>query len=217
MHQIIVEKVREHHKRAFTLVELLVALMVSSLILTVVLTLAFATTTVIDSSDDTAKKQAQVRYTTLTISELIKQCKLVCGTTGNDLAIWKSDDNGNGKIDITELVYIETGNNGDYIQLLDFLSKPDWLNLYVQPHYTQISWFKSVLIWYCQERYIALVEQCRNAQILLDVEPPETEFVSISFNMEENGISHQYQISASLRTRAGHLLDSYGRIVSDDD
>jgi len=212
------DNVREHLQKAFTLVELLVALMVASVILTVVMTLAFAMTTAIDSSDDTAERQAEVRYATLTISELIKQCKLICGKPGNDLAIWKSDDDNDGKIDITELVYIETGTKRNYIQLLDFPNIPKWLqNYHFNPDATQSSWFATVLKWYCQERYVILVKECSDAQFLLDMDPPKTEFVNISFNLRENGVSHQYQISASLRARAGNLLDSKGRIVSDDD
>jgi len=214
---MIADNVREHHQKAFTLVELLVALMVASIILTVVMTLAFAMTTAIDSSDDTAEKQAEVRYATLTISELIKQCKLICGKPANDLAIWKSDNDNDGKIDITELVYIETGSKSNYIQLLDFHINPKWLNHPSDPRTTQNPWYKAFWKWNCQPRYIVLVKECSNAQFLPDTAPPETEFVNISFNLKEDGVSHQYQISASLRARAGNLLDSNGRIVSDDD
>ena len=215
--QMITGKVREHYIQAFTIAELLIALMVTSIILTVVMTLAFAMTTAIDNSDDTAAKQSKVRYTTLTISELIKHCKLVCGTSGNDLAIWKSDNDNDGKIDVTELVYIETGNNRDYIKILDFHSKPSWLNSHFNPDITQNQWFKEWLKLWCQKRYVVLLEKCSNTQFLLDTAPPETEFVNISFNLEENGVTHQYQTNASLRTHAGHLLDGFGRIVSDDD
>jgi len=213
-------KVREHCGRAFTLVELLVALMVASFILTVVMTLAFATSTAIDSSDDTAEKQAEVRYATLTISELVRQCKLVCGTSGNDLAIWKSDNDNDGKIDITELVYIETGSKSNYIQFLDYPDKKTWLPQWLKhPKLSDIQspWFKTILKWYYQERYVIFVKECSNARILLDVDPPKTEFISISFELQESDATHQYQISASLRTRAGHLLDSNDQIVSDDD
>jgi len=213
-------KVREHRGRAFTLVELLVALMVASFILTVVMTLAFAMTTAIDSSDDTAEKQAEVRYATLTISELVRQCKLVCGTSGNDLAIWKSDDDNDGKIDIAELVYIETGSKSNYIQFLDFPAKQTWLPQWLKhPKLSDIQspWFTTILKLYCQERCVILVKECSDAKFLLDVDPPQTEFVSISFDLDESGTTHQYQISASLRALAGNLLDSNGRIVSDDD
>jgi len=212
------DNVREHRQRAFTLVELLVALIVASIILTVVMTLAFAMTAAIDSSDDTAEKQAEVRYATLTISDLIRQCKLICGKPDNDLAIWKSDNDNDGKIDVTELLYIETGTKRNYIQLLDFPNIPKWLqNHHFNRDATQSSWFTTILKWHCQERYVILVKECSDAKFLLDVDPPKTEFVNISFNLKENDVSHQYQISASLRTRAGNLLDSKGRIVGDDD
>jgi len=217
---MISDNVREHCHKAFTLAELLVALMVASIILTVVMTLAFAMTSAIDSSEDTAEKQAEVRYATLTISDLIKQCKLICGKPANDLAIWKSDNDNDGKIDINELVYIETGSKSNYIQLLDFPTKQAWLpQLLKHPDLSNIQspWFKTILKWYCQERYVILVKKCSDTKFLLDVDPPKTEFVNISFNLKENGVSHQYQISASLRARAGNLLDRKGRIVSDDD
>jgi hypothetical protein len=51
----------------------------------------------------------------------------------------------------------------------------------------------------------------------LDNNPPNTEFVTISFELQEDGISRQYQINASLQARAAYLLDSDGDIVSDDD
>jgi hypothetical protein len=42
--------------------------------------------------------------------------------------------------------------------------------------------------------------------------------VSISFEVFENGIAHQYQINAALNSWAGNLLDTGGNnIVSDDD
>lgn len=217
---MIADNVREYPKRAFTLIELLVALMITSLVLTVVLTLAFAMTTAVDSSDDIAEKQARVRHVTLTISELLKHCKLVCGRPDNDLAIWKSDDDDNGKINITELVYIETGSKGNYIQLLDFPNVPKWLPTWLKyPDLINIKspWFKTILKWYFQERYVVLVEQCSNAQFYLDLETPKTQFVSLSFVLQENGAAHPYQINASLRTHAAYLLDSADHIVAADD
>jgi len=131
------------------------------------------------------------------------------------------------------LVYIETGDNRDCIKILDFPSKPSWLNFHSNPDITQSQWFKEWLKLWCQERYVVLVEECSNTQFLLDTAPPETKFVNISFDLQESGVSgsplprpgsgracgnpHQYQISAAVCTRAGHLLDRNGQIVSDDD
>ncbi|MCH7559430.1 MAG: prepilin-type N-terminal cleavage/methylation domain-containing protein, partial [Planctomycetes bacterium] len=82
------------YKKGFTLVELLVALVVTGIVLAAVATLAFAMGTANDVADDSSQKQAQVRYATLRISELIRHCKLICGTPGSDVAVWRADDNG---------------------------------------------------------------------------------------------------------------------------
>jgi len=73
----MIPKRPKHNFKGFTLVELLVALVVTSIILAAVATLAYALGTVNDSSNDTAVKQAQLRYATLRISDLIKYSKLV--------------------------------------------------------------------------------------------------------------------------------------------
>src|SRR3972149_4536193 len=108
--------------RGFTLAELLVALMVTSIVLAAVATLAFALGAAYETSDDISQKQAQVRFATLRISELIRNCKLICGASGDDLAIWRADDNDDGQINISELVYIEMGPSGEHLQLCEFTS-----------------------------------------------------------------------------------------------
>jgi len=213
------------HGHGFTLVELLVALMVTSIIMTAVVTLAFALGAVNDSSNDTAQKQAEVRYATLRISELIRHCKLICSTANNDIAIWKADDNpNNGKIDVLELAYIETGENRDCISILEFSTCPDWLELWLRSQPSQIntlqnnhSWWKNLFISRCSKTRPELISKCSNTQFSLDTDAPQTRFVNISFGLEENGTMHDYQISASLRAWAGNLLDSSGEIVDRDD
>jgi len=176
------------YENGFTLVELLVALVVTSLILTTVATLAYALGTANDTSDDTSQKQAQVRYATLRISELIRHCKLIWDTTGNNIVSWRADDNGDDKIDPNELAYIETGQGLNRI----LLREPD-----ANP--------------------VVLIPQCSNVRFSFDVLPPQSRFVSISFDLVENGVVRQYQISAALRGWAGNLLDGSGNIVSGDD
>ena len=100
---------------AFTLVELLVALMVMSIILSAVAALAFAMGSANDASDDTSQKQAQLRYATMRISELIRQCRLICATLDDDVVVWKSDYNDDNTIDVNELAYIETGSSNNYL------------------------------------------------------------------------------------------------------
>ena len=198
------------YKRGFTLVELLLALIVTGIILAAVTTLAFAVGAANDTTDDTSQKQAQVRYTTLRISELIRHCKLICGTPNSEIAIWRADNNGDGQININELVYIERGAGGDYLRFCEFpLSDASIVNL---------SDIQTLSTSSYSVTYIPLVPQCVNVQFSFDMVPPYSRFVTISFDVLENGIVHRYQINTSLRGWAGNLLDAGGNnIVSDDD
>jgi prepilin-type N-terminal cleavage/methylation domain-containing protein len=203
------------YKNGFTFVELLVALMVTSIIFAAVATLAYALGTAYDATNDIAEKQAQVRYASIRISELIRQCKLICGTSGYDIAVWRADDNGDGKINPKELVYLDAGPDRNYIQLLDFPSADNW-----QVTLSSIlsGTAKQELILICDERQTALVPECSDVQIVLNPPPPWSKSVSVSFDLIENRVIHQYQIIAALRGWAGHLLNEAGdAIVSDDD
>jgi len=179
------------YEDGFTLVELLVALIVVSIIFTAVATLAYTLGAVNDAANDMAEKQAQVRFATLRISELIRHCKLIYDTSGNYITIWKADDNGDNVIDTNEQVqvYVEAGE----IQLREPNASP-----------------------------VVLISQCSNVQFRFDdsaLPVMKRKFVSISFDLVENGVPHRYQISAALRGWAGNLLDESGTFSSygDDD
>ena len=205
---------QERNHRGFTLVELSVALMVTGIVLAAAGTLSYALGTVNDASHDTSKKQAQLRYATLRISELIKHCRLICGAADNDLAVWQADDNGDGEINPKELVYLEAGLDRNYLRLLDFPSAPDWA---VMLSSILSGTAKAELTLICEERQAALVPECSNVQFLLDSAPPWTRSVSVRFELVESG-SRQYEVRAALRGWAGHLLDASGdSIVGDDD
>jgi len=194
----------------FTLVELLVALIVSSIILAAVATLAFAMSSANDATDDTSSKQAQVRYATLRISELIRHCKLLCGTPGDDLAVWRADDNGDGQININELVYIKRGADADYLQLCEFASSN------TSP--VTLSEIETLSPNGYSVAFVPLLPQCSNVKFSFDVLPPKSKFLSISFDVVENNIVHHYQANNELRSWAGNLLNEAGNaIVSDDD
>ena len=78
-------------ENGFTLIELLVALVVTSIIMTAVATLAYAMSSANDATDDTSRKQAQIRFATLKISDLIRHSRLVCYADGDDIAVWRAD------------------------------------------------------------------------------------------------------------------------------
>jgi prepilin-type N-terminal cleavage/methylation domain-containing protein len=200
--------------KGFTLVELLLALIVAGIISAAVVTLAFAVGAANDVTDNTSRTQAYVRYTTLRISELIRHSKLVCGMTGDDLAVWRADDNGNGQINPKELVYIEMGTGRDYVKLMDFPSAEDWL---VTLSSILGGTTKDELMLMYDERQTTLVPECSNAQIVLDSSPPWSKLVSLSFDLVENGAVRRYQISTALHGWSGHLLDDSGDVINSDD
>lgn len=206
-------------KKGFTLVELMVALIVTGIIMSAVATLAFAFSTANDASNDSDRKQAQVRYATLRLSELIRHCKLICGMNGTDLVIWRDDDvpGGEGQINAEELVYIETDNNR--IRIMEFSNCPSWLKTFsVRLIWLQYAWIKSTLMVYCDEEYVVMIPECSNVQFQFDESPPQSRFVNISFNLTEDNKDRQYDIDSSLRCWAGHLINAAGTdLVTDDD
>jgi len=201
--------------KGLTLVELLVALMVTAVIMASVATLAYAMGSVNDASDQTSRNQAQVRYATLRIVELLKHCKLICGTPGSDLALWRADDNGDGWINPPELVYIEARSGGSELSLLEFTGAPAWpLKL------TDIgnSSFKTFLWVFCGPERTVLVDNCDNIGFYPADVGTTDEFVSVSFDVVEAGGSRNYQVDGFLRGRAGNLLNAAGdELVADDD
>jgi prepilin-type N-terminal cleavage/methylation domain-containing protein len=207
-------------KSGFTLVELLVALVVVSIVLTAVATLAFAMRTATDVTDDTSSKQAQVRFATLRISELIRHCRLICGTPGRDLAIWRADDNGDGQLNINELTYISAGRNRDHIRLYECNNISNPIVELTQIDSVGTSWW---LGFYDVASYAELIAQCSNVQLRFlfdssDDPVTKSRFVSISFDLVENDFVRQYQINTAIGSWAGNLLSADGQsIVADDD
>ncbi|MHC4394069.1 MAG: PilW family protein [Planctomycetota bacterium] len=204
-------------KQGFTLVELLVALMVTSIVLAAVATLTFAIGSANDATNDTSQKQARVRYTTLRISELIRGCKLICGTPSDDMAIWRADDNDDGQINVDELVYIERGTGRDFVRLKEFSVPAGWPNFVLLISDIQDVSTKPWLIANCDTTDTGLIPQSSNVEFRLDSAAPQSRFVSIIFDVVENKVVRQYQINAALRSWAGYLLDDGGEIVSSDD
>lgn len=203
------------YKNAFTLVELLVALVVTSVVLTAVASLAFAMGAANDSADDTSLKQAQIRYATFRISDLIRHCRLICSGNDDDFAIWRADDNGDEQINISELVYVERGPERDRLVLREFPSSDDSPIQLGSIQAFSTNWW---LPYSSEAGSTQLIPQCSNVEFAFDAWPPRTTFMSILFNVQEDGNVRQYQISAGLRAWAGNVLNEAGDgLVADDD
>ena len=207
----------KRNNKGLTLVELMVAVVITSIVMSAVATLAYAMSSANKASDDTSRKQAEIRYSTMRLNELIRHCKLICYINSEDLVVWRDDNipGGENQINAGELVYIEFNNN--QIQLMEFSVVPPALETTALT-LSLLEGQKSSLMTDCTETYTVIVPECSNVDIgFLPALPPQSKFVTISFDVVENNAVRTYQINATLRGWSGNLLDSSNEIVSDDD
>ncbi len=206
------------HIQGFTLIELLVGMLITSIILSAVATFAFALSNASMVTGDTAVKQAQLRLATLRLNELVGACQLLCAAPGNDLVVWRADDNGDGQINVNELVYVERGDARTILRLCQFASTD---NAPVILSDLALTATKLQLQSSGHPTYALLVPACKDVAFAFHPVPPPLTYVDclmVSFQLTENGIDHRYEIVAALRGRAGHLLNKTGdALVSGDD
>jgi len=193
------------YKKGLTLVELVVAMIVTSIVVTAVVTLAYALDTVNDFTDETSKKQAQIRF--------------ACYASADEVVLWRADDKyKDGKINIGELVYIEAGAVQDHLRLCEFDPSNSTAINPGSIGSLATNWW---LAYSGSVNYTMLIPECSNVKFGFDVFPAlpalDSRLVSISYDIVENGIKRQCQINATLSGWAGNLLDGSGNIVSDDD
>jgi len=205
---------KKPHAKAFTLVELLVSLIVTGILLSAVATVAYAVNVADQTSDDTVGKQAYFRQAVLRISELVRHCRLIGAAPGNDLVVWQADDNGDGLINVNELVYIERSDTFDTLRLRAFHSAD---NPSTSLETLGLSDTKAQLASAYDETRTTLVPACKNLTFRFDAAPPRTQLLAVSFDLTEGNVDHRYEITVALRSWAGHLLSDANVLVGDDD
>ena len=220
------KKTKSKIRTGFTLVEIIVAMMVTAIVLSAVVTLADAMGTAHEATEEMGRNRAQIRSATVRLAELIKHSRMICGTPGDDITIWIKDINNDNLINPRELIIIESGAGRDYIRTLEFsygsdLSKQ---NIFENGWFDSFddfadSYAKDLLMGLFEEVYITLIPECSNVQYFTDSAAPDTNLISISFDIEENGIAQNYQINSSLRASGANMIDSLGALVisGDDD
>ncbi len=205
--------------KGFTLIELLIGMLITSIILSAVATLAFALSTASMAGGDTAVKQTQLRQTTLRINDLVGTCRLLCAAPGNDLVVWRADDNADGQINVNELVYLERGEACTLLRLCQFAAAG---NPPVALSDLALAATKAQLQASGSPTYTPLIPACKNVQFAFHPVPPPLTYANclmISFELTENGVDHRYEIVTALRSRAAHLLNPTGDalVARDDD
>jgi type II secretory pathway pseudopilin PulG len=197
------------NRAGFTTVELLVALTVCSIVLTAVASLAYALGSAGRSTDEISAHQMALRCATVRITDLVKHSVMAFATPDSEIALWTGDDNNDGLINGSELVYVLT--TAESLRLLDFPGQ----NLSVTIDNIETGVAKTTLVSNTDERYMTILPECSNVQFNLT----DGTFVSILLDLTENGITSTYQICTRLRCSAQHLLNSAGQLDGggDDD
>jgi len=181
------------NRAGFTSVELLVALMVCSIVLTAVASLAYAIGSANRYSQERSDHQMALRCTTVRISELVKH-SIMAFDAPNGIALWTGDENNDGLINGSELVYIETDAAGEALRLLDFPGQSQSVTI----GEIEAGTAKTDLINNTDERDMNLLPECSGVQLNLT----GGTFVNIMFDLTENNTTTTYQICATLRCSA---------------
>ena len=201
----------------FTLAELVIALAVSGIVLGAVASLAYALGRTNEISEGLIRQQAQLRHTTIRLSRLVRYSKLVCGTPGGSLVLWVDDTNDEDKINPAELVYIETGTDCNYVDLLEFEASGAASLQRISIDEIQNGSARTWLFANCTPRYICLLPDCADFAFTLDAPAPGTGLVNFTFKIAENDVLQTYQVTVTLVDRAANLLDSADDLVDGDD
>ena len=203
------------NRAGFTSVELLVALMVCAVVFTTVASLAYAIGSANRYSQERSDHQMALRCATVRVSDLVKHSVMAFATPAGGIALWTGDNNNNGRINGSELVYIETDAAGEVLRLLVFILQDDELDISVTAEEIRNGIARNKLFDVSQEkqyytdenyiyRYISVLPECSNVQLTLDWSGT---FVNIMFDLTENNTTTTYQICATLRCSADHLLN----------
>jgi len=107
---------REQKHKAFTLVELLVALMVMSVILSATAVLANAAATADIQTDRMGRSQAHLRQVTARVTDLIRRANCVTTASAEEFTLWL-DANADGQLTADELVQIARGADGHTLRI----------------------------------------------------------------------------------------------------
>lgn len=201
------------HNHGFTIVELLVTLMVSAIILTAVVTLASAIGYASKGSDEISQKQARIRFSQIRFKELVQNCKMICNSTATDIAIWKSDTDGDNQIDTGELVYIDAATTPGSLKIIEFNNGGSHILL------SQIKSgaIKGTLIANMLKNQGVILADIQNISFSFDVAPPRSSLAVIRFEYAGPDSIKKYEISSKMICNSSYLLNSLNELVTLDD
>ena len=206
----------KRYRNGFTLPECILSLMVVGIILAAAATLAFAMNSAEKVTDKMGESQTYVRYATMRVSELIRNCNMVFATSyfRNGIVVW-TDDDGDGQIDPLELVYVEYDSINAELDMVSYSNLAVGAVDRFAVNEVKSGSARITLEAIGTGRYTNIVFGCTAA--LFSVADPVGDLVNISFIVKEDDISKLYQITSRRMVSMDYLLDGSGNLLSGDD
>ncbi len=197
------------------------ALTVSSIVLGAVGTLAFAMGAANKSLEQANRAQVYSRFSTLTLRDTLRYGRQAFVTPDGNIALWKADNNSDGLIDGSELVFFRVV--GQELQLREFA----FTNGEVAPGFTiaeiEDGTAYSDLVQLASSngnvdtRQTLKLPDCSEVTFTI-LDPPANKYLNLTYKLTENGVATKYQVNTRLRCSADNLIDyGAGQIVGDDD
>ena len=208
-------------RKGFTLVELLVALTVSSIVLGAVGTLAFAMGAANKSLEQASRAQVYSRFSTLLLRDTLRYARQAFVTPDGNIALWKADNNSDGLINGSELIFFRV--DAQELQLHEFA----FTNGEVAPVIT-IAQIENGTAY---DELVQLASNNENvdnrrtlklpdcSEVTFTIwDPPANKYLNLTYKLTENGVATKYQVNTLVRCSADNLIDYIaGTIVQDDD
>ncbi len=208
-------------KKGFTLAELLVALTVSSIVLGAVGTLSFAMGAANKSLEQANKAQTYSRFSTLALRDTLRYGRQAFVTPDGYIAMWEADNNSDGLIDGSELIFFRVA--AQELQLFEFAFAggevaPEFAIAEIEDGTTY-----SELVQLASNngnvdnRQTLKLPDCSEVTFTIH-DPPANKYLNLTYKLTENGVVTKYQVNTRLMCSADNLIDyGVGQIVEDDD
>jgi len=230
--KIISKNTTASRKDGFTIVELLMAMVVMSIVLAAVAGMASAVSNANRETKDMGEKQAEIRYTTMRLTELIKNASFIVPLTTPraGFCVWTDSDE-DGLPDAIELTYVEIiidlanvnvlfpVEGGIKIKsvgesIIKILVFADLDKTFTISEIESGSARTDCLLLATRTRTI-IISECTDAKINIDI---NRRLTSLKFIVTEADVDSQYEIAATRRCSAEHLLnDSWELKAGTDD
>ena len=202
-------------RKAFTLVEILLAVVVTSVVGLCVVTVTGAMFRSMEASNDSYGCVQTGRVLTLRLSKAVRCAQLVTDVSDDATAVmvWQSDDNGDRKINLTELLIVRWNAQNERLEEEVIAFPENWSQavidaLNVNVPLSQATLSSSVLVSYygTYGNTETLAEGITAFSVQADVAAPKSKVVGFHLSIARKGQEMSTRRTATLRAGQVHRV-----------